>query len=625
MYSPIPNLEREPFITLDTEADGLYYPRNKAFGISLSTRENDYYWDLRDEPHVIESLQAVLKNYRGDIACHSASFDYKMCHGRGLVLPIERMVCTAVNACLINEHESTVFPWTRGKTGDYSLDYLAQKYCGISKDHSFYDKAQEHFGKKLTKNQIMARIAELPRHIVEPYAKQDTRATYQLHQRQQELIEERGLQDIVAFERRTMPALIRAELRGVDVDVDEVERAQPKLTEIIEQKQAELNKLAGGELNVNSPKQIRELFAPVETDDGWFAKDGTPLGTTSSGTASFGGNALRDISLPEASLIVDIRSLIKTRDTFLGSHILKHEVNGKVYPNINQCKGEDGGTGTGRLSYTGPALQQIPARNKAVASIVKPCFLPPQGMKWVEPDLASFEVRVFAHLVAAYNDSLVHAYAKDPSLDFHQWVGDMTNLPRNATYSGEANAKQLNLSMIFNQGNGTTAETMGMDWEWAEFTDRNGKLVRYKKAGPKAMQVIDNYHRRVQGVKTLATRAKSVAESRGYIKTKFGRRLRFPNGYKSYKASGLLIQATSADFNKRNWLRIEDALGGDGHLILNTHDSYSLACPEDWRPAFKRVKEAIEDVSDIGMRVPLILDLDGAGDNWWLAKCGQEK
>jgi hypothetical protein len=50
-----------------------------------------------------------------------------------------------------------------------------------------------------------------------------------------------------------------------------------------------------------------------------------------------------------------------------------------------------------------------------------------------------------------------------------------------------------------------------------------------------------------------------------------------------------------------------------------------MAVPEDWRPAYQRVKAAIEDISDIGLRVPLILDLDGAGKDWWSAKCGQFK
>jgi DNA polymerase I-like protein with 3'-5' exonuclease and polymerase domains len=65
-----------------------------------------------------------------------------------------------------------------------------------------------------------------------------------------------------------------------------------------------------------------------------------------------------------AVLISSVRSMIKTRDTFLGGHVLGHMVGDRIYPRINQNKGEDGGTGSGRLSYVDPALQQIPARNK---------------------------------------------------------------------------------------------------------------------------------------------------------------------------------------------------------------------------------------------------------------------
>jgi hypothetical protein len=234
---------------------------------------------------------------------------------------------------------------------------------------------------------------------------------------------------------------------------------------------------------------------------------------------------------------------------------------------------------------------------------------------------------MFAHLVAAYNTSLVEIYRQNPELDFHQWVADMTNLVRDATYTGQPNAKQLNLSMIFNQGKGATAAKMGMPWEWAEFVDRRtGKLIRYKKAGQEALEVIEKYHARVQGVRTLANRASRYAESREEIQTAMGRRLRFPNGYESYKASGILIQATSADINKRNWLVVNEALGNDGHLILNTHDSYSMALEQgNWEKTLKRVKEAIEDTSDINLRVPLILDIDGAGHNWWAAKKGEFK
>lgn len=623
------NLQGQERIAIDTETTGTYWPRDRAFGISVSTDTDDYYWDLRENPEIAKVLHHQINLHRPKVYAHYMAFDYKMLSSSGVIIPWELIHCTVVQACLINEHEGTVFPWTKQR-GGYSLDWLGKKYLGIRKSQEFYDLARQYFGDaRMSVDRIMSRIAELPFDLVSTYAKQDARVTYELSLWQDQEIAAQELHDIIAFEKEVMPELIKAEMRGIHVDTDEAERAQPKLTSMIEVKQRQLDDLVGFNVNVNSTPQIRQIFSPEERDFGgeptWFASDGTMLERTKSGGPSIAGDALHNMTHPAAGLITEIRSLLRTRDTFLGNHILKHAHNGVVYPSINQTKGEDAGTGTGRLSYTSPAMQQIPARNKEVASVVKPCFLPPPGMLWVETDLASFEVRVFAHLVAAYNDSLVHAYAKNPGLDFHQWVADMTGLVRNATYSGQPNAKQLNLSMIFNQGRGSTAQKMGMPWEWSSFQAKNGEVIRYQKAGEEANAVIDLYHSRVQGVKTLADRAKLVAESREQIRTRVGRRLRFPRGYKSYKASGLLIQSTSADINKRNWLVVAKALGNEGHLILNTHDSYSMAMPEDWKPHFNRVKEAIEDISDIGLRVPLILDLDGAGQNWWLAKSGQYK
>jgi DNA polymerase I-like protein with 3'-5' exonuclease and polymerase domains len=119
------------------------------------------------------------------------------------------------------------------------------------------------------------------------------------------------------------------------------------------------------------------------------------------------------------------------------------------------------------------------------------------------------------------------------------------------------------------------------------------------------------------GVKKLATGCKNKASERGYIMTEHGRHLRFPGKHKVYKASGILIQATSADINKEMW-KLIDEMGLK--LILNTHDSYGLSLPEG------------EDAKQIGMslqnelaqripylRVPLILELNGIGKNWWEA------
>lgn len=250
--------------------------------------------------------------------------------------------------------------------------------------------------------------------------------------------------------------------------------------------------------------------------------------------------------------------------------------------------------------------------------MVKPAFLPDEGHVWLDADMQSFELRVFGHLI---NDPNINQLYKDNiATDFHQAVADLTGLPRNAAYSGQANAKTLNLSAVFNKGNGGIAETLGMPWTWGEFSDDDGEVVRYKKAGPEAMEVINKYHEMLPGVKNLAKKAAVVAGSRGYIYTKYGRRIRFPDKRFLYKASGMLIQSTSADLNKVA-LKLYDQILPEfgGYVILNTHDSYSVSLPADsWKPAWARMQEAIRDEFS-WMNVPLLLELSGVGTNWWAA------
>lgn len=608
-----PNLLQYPEFAYDTETTGLNpMAGDRVFGFSISTPEDDYYWDIRRTPEAVEWLNDQLSQITHQtIICHNLSFDYRMSKVTDIHIPLANAVDTCILACLINEHEHS-----------YSLDYLCRKYTSARKSgQELYDALAKLFGGRATRNVQMKRIADAPVEIVAPYAKDDTRGTYELYQWQKREIDRQDLHKIVEFERKITPVLIDTEMHGIRVDIPAAERAVGQLSSEINAMQRELNRIVGFECNPQPSEDIRKVFEPKWRDGRWWAIDGTPLKETKTGQPSIDAAALRSMSHPAAAKILELRSLIKTRDTFLVGHVLESAVDGRVYPTINQNKGEDGGTGTGRLSYASPALQQIPDRNKQVAKIVKSVFLPDEGQVWVDADKASFEVRIFAHLVGT--DDIVQAYIQDPETDFHQYVADLTGLNRDATYSGEPNAKQLNLSMIFNQGNGTTAEKMGLPWSWESFVpndSRDGSEIVYKKAGPEAMAVINKYHARLPGVKKLAEGCKATAERRGYLFTRYGRHLRFPRGHKTYKASGILIQATAADENKQTWLEITNVMAGTGgRLLLNTHDSYSMSMPEDRaREIAREVKRAVE--KDRGLRVPLILEVQEPGRTWWESK-----
>lgn len=613
-----PRLRDFPRFAFDTETTGLNWPVDTLFAFSISTPDGkDYYYDTRKTPSAISKFNSEIRGYRGRIICHSASFDYRMGHSANVRIPINLLDDTVIRACLIDEHLL-----------DYSLDGLCLRYLGKGKDTTIYDTLAEMFGGNPTRKAQINRIPKAPYESAAHYAKLDTRRTLELWEwQEQEIIRQDNnknsygapsLRKIMDFERSLMPQFIETEMHGIRVDLDETERAMASLSPIIVSLQDEVDELFGKSLNVDSPKQLKEFFEPIEKEDGWYTKFGDKIGITPKGGPSLRADYLREMKHPVAGKIIELRSLMKTRGTFLGKHILEHAINGRVYPTINQNKGEDGGTGTGRLSYQDPALQQIPSRNKRVAEIVKSCFLPDEGQIWVDADQHSFEVRIFAHLVN--NPEIIAAYLNDPELDFHQFVADLTGLVRSATYSGQPNAKQLNLSMIFNSGDGAIADKMGMPWKWESFNEkRTGKTITYKKAGAEAKRVINRYHKRIPGIKELAEGCKYASEKYGFIFTFKGRRLRFPNKFKSYKASGLLIQSTAAEYNKENWGIIKEALGNSGRLLLNTHDSYSMSIDEDWKPHFKRVKEAVETSGRA--RVPLILELSGAGSNWWRAIC----
>ncbi len=605
-----PDLSRFPVVAIDTETTGLSFWKDKVFGVSVSTPDGkDYYWDTRDHgPRLVSWLNGQIRNSRCIFVGHSMKFDVHFLREMGVQLPLDRIDCTMVRAALLDEHRMA-----------YDLDSLGMDCIGVGKDTDIYQKLADLFGGKPTRHEQIKNLPRAPVELVAHYAKQDTRTTLLLWQWQEEEIVWQELVRVHNLEKQLMPVLVDLEHRGVHVDVDKAELAAEEITKIVGVRQKTLDELAGMPINPNPSGSIHKLFNPKWDADSkkWVATDGTLIDSTAAGKPSIDANTLRRMKHPAAAMILELRKLIKARDTFILGHIMNYHHNGVIHANFNQTKTEgDVGTGTGRLSVNGPALQQIPKRDKELASIVRSLFIPDNGQDWSCIDWAQMDFRVFAHYVN--NSKITAMYHADPNTDFHQVTADLTGLPRSARFAGDPNAKQINLGLVFGMGSGKLAAEMGLPFE---SVIRRGK--EYLTPGEEAMAVFEKYHSSVVGVDSLLKRASSVARSRGYVKTIMGRHIRFPGGQFVHKAGGLIFQGSAADALKQKLVEVHKFLDGtDARLLLNVHDEFDSSIPKGDTKTVNGMKDIVECFDGINtpikFNVPIRSD-HGIGPNWWMA------
>ena len=607
-------LHRYPLVAVDVETTGTHWYRDRLFGVAIAASGADgqgmvsEYWDIRDRPEVLVALRKELPRVKRVIN-HWAKFDAHFLLNHDIKL--QSIECTGVRSALINEHER-----------EFTLDYLAKKYLKESKVDIYQDLA-DLFGGKATRDVQMKNLHRADPRLVRKYARVDPELAIKLWLWQEREIEKQGLQKVWDLERRLTPVLVDIERGGVRVDLPRVKKALAEINQRVAQRQHELNKLVGKEVNANSSPQVRAMFGAEKRDGNWYVGK-YMVEQTDGGEPSFNADVLRALSEfdKRAELLLAMRKLTKGR-SFLTNHILEHEVNGYVYPNYNQTREESGlGTGTGRFSVNDPAMQQIPARDKEVASIVRACFLPDKGHEWVCYDWKQFEFRWFAHYVK--NRTLTKRYEDDPESDFHKMVSDLTGLPRSPRFAGDANAKQINLGLVFGMGEGKMAAEMGLPHA-VEKRKFNGEEEEreFLVAGPEAKAVFTQYHSAIPGIKELLAQASSIAKSRGHVQTVMERHLRFPGGKFTHKAGGLVFQGSSADCIKQKMIELHGLSKDLGfRYLLSVHDENDVSLA----PGNTRAKRAIQEVLEtfdgvkcpIFCRIPIRADM-GIGPNWWEA------
>lgn len=570
-------------IILDTETTGLDKMEDTPFMLLIEINNQKYaeVWDI----HTISWLDRNLPK-AGVVVMHNAKYDFHMMWNGGVnpeMLYRTNIHDTFIAEALIDEYRFS-----------YSLDALGELHFGVGKrTEELYGALAGIFGGKPDKKQ-MANIQYAPWELVSDYGFQDLELTRLLYLKQLRDIKNQELERVFNLEMDALKSLVEIERRGCPVDTIKVKRVAKELDQRQDNAQKQIREMVGWDVNPRSPGQMSDAFGKL----------GIPIKFNSNGNPTFAKDVLGQIHHPFINLLQESRNIKTMVDTFIGGSIGQHLRNGRIHTNFNQVRGDGYGTGTGRLSSNNPNLQQVPKRDGELAPLIRGLFYGGTGRQWISNDWEQFEFRMFAHYVK--DQALINRYLENPATDFHQALSDVTGKPRDK-------AKRINLGLVFGMGEGLLASELGLPYT---VENRYGKDV--KIAGPEAKQLFAEYHEKFPHAKRFLEEASQIAKSRGYVKTLYGRRLRFPGGEYTHKAGGLVFQGSSADVMKAKLVEINNEYRNtDVEFNLIVHDEFDLIAPSGMASKVAaRVKEITEDVPEL--RIP-VLSQAGIGDNWWEA------
>ncbi|MBA2663435.1 MAG: DNA polymerase I [Bradymonadaceae bacterium] len=356
--------------------------------------------------------------------------------------------------------------------------------------------------------------------------------------------------------------------------------------------QLEINELAGGELNANSPVQLREVL---------FEKLELPVKKRTQTGASTDQSVLEQLAelhdLPQR--ILDYRSFSKLKGTYVDAlPELINPTTGRVHTDFNQAV-----AATGRLSSSNPNLQNIPIRTDAGREIRR-AFVPAPGHKLIAADYSQIELRIMAHM--SQDPVLLEAYQR--GLDIHAMTASQVFDVALATVtrSQRSAGKTINFGVMYGMG--------------ARRLARDLKITFHE-----AKRYIDNYFERYKGVTTFFDTLLEDTRKTGYTQTLYGRKRHLPGinargGQKAFSERAAIntpIQGTAADIIKYAMIHMQDRIEADQlpmRMLLQVHDELVFEVRDDAVDHCKTIiRELMEGV--IVLDAPLKVDV-GVGDNW---------
>jgi DNA polymerase I-like protein with 3'-5' exonuclease and polymerase domains len=599
-----PDLSKHDEISIDLETkdpnlntrmgSGSVVGVGEIVGISVAVKNWCGYYPIAHEGGGNMDKTKVLKWFQGILDTpatkifHNAMYD--VCWIRALGLSINgKIVDTMIASALVDENQMR-----------YDLNNCSRRYTGKGKDETALYEAAKSWGVD-----AKAEMYKLPAIYVGAYAEKDAEITFDLWQELKKEINHQDLEAIFKLETDLFPCLVDMRFLGVRVDIENAHKLKTKLVEEEKLCLQKVKKETQVDVQIWAARSIAQVFEKLDLPFDRTEKTNSP---------SFTKNFLQNHPHPLVKRIARAREINKAHTTFIDT-IIKHSYKGRIHAEINQLRGDNGGTVTGRFSYSNPNLQQIPARNKELGPQIRSLFIPEEGHTWGVFDYSQQEPRLVVHYATLQNlygvDEVLEAYKKGDA-DFHDIVADMAEIPR-------YQAKTINLGLFYGMGKNKLQAELGVSKEKAE-----GLFRQYHNKVPFVKQLMDNVMQRAQDSGKIRTLLGRLCRFPLWEPNQFGIHKALPHdaalmehgpGIKrayTYKALNRLIQGSAADMTKKAMIELHKE-GIIPHIQV--HDELDISVKD--KQQAELIKNVMEDA--VSLEVPNKVDYE-SGPNWGTIK-----
>lgn len=442
-------------------------------------------------------------------------------------------------------------------------------------------------------------ICLAPGGLVGEYAQGDTDRSYGLFKHCMAHIHEQGMVEAYDRERELMPYMLRAEQRGIRLDMERAEGDLPMYEQAFDRATSMIIEYLGvREFNVDSGAELAQALLSSGS-----VKD---LPKTPTGKMSTAKKALQSaITDSHLLALLGYRGALKTcLGTFMRPWLAQARANGgRIHTQWHQTRGDkdSGGTVTGRMSSTGPNFQNIPndfdglnVPNMPPLPHMREYVLPEPGHLWLKRDYSAQEVRILGHFE---DGGLMQAFQRNPKMDPHQYAADIIRERTGFDYDRKF-IKAIVFGILYGQGTQGVADGLKVDYATAAqvkslylgtFPDVQALMRDIKRIGSQG-----------RAVRTVGSRILYSEPPKG------GRKF-------DYKLLNHLVQGSAADVTKQgiiNYMSHSDSTHG---FRATVHDEINLSVP---REVVEEQALLLRDcMADVNMDVPLTSDCY-IGENW---------